>query len=57
MKKTNLKRVGLEPLSLVKGGVVPIVFGTCTLDVSVWSSAGNLSRSTSELGLTSVEQQ
>lgn len=56
MKKANLKRVGLEPLSLVKGGVVPIVLGSCTFAL-VWSSAGNLSRSTSELGLTSVEQQ
>lgn len=57
MKKTNLKKVDLEPLSLVQGGVVPIVLGTCTFDASVWPSAGNLSRSTSELGLTSVEQQ
>lgn len=56
MKKTSLKRINLD-LSPVKGGVVPVVLGTSTFDASVWTSAGNLSRSTSESGLTTVEQQ
>ena len=56
MKKTRLKSVSLE-LGLVKGGVVPIVLGTSTFDASVPCSAGSLSRSMGELGLTTVEQQ
>ena len=56
MKKTSLKRISLD-LGSVKGGVVPVVLGKSTFDASVGSSAGDPSRSASELGLTTVEQQ
>lgn len=56
--KKNVALTNLKPAALqhARGGVVPVVLGGCTFDYSA-SAGSSSSQATSELGLTTVEQQ